>query len=151
MKQWKSAKEILDFAIQCEEEAVELYTNLAEKSKYAAMTATFKRFALEEKAHKEKLLRIKNEGTLESSTKEIVDLKIGDYLANVDTSVELDYQGALILAMKNEKAAFKLYTHLAAATDDPALKEILLGLAQEEAKHKLHFEIEYDDNILTEN
>jgi hypothetical protein len=28
---------------------------------------------------------------------------------------------------------------------------MLLGLAQEEAKHKLRFEIEYDDQILTEN
>ena len=55
------------------------------------------------------------------------------------------------MAMKAEKAAFKLYTDLAAATDDDGLKQIFLDLAQEEAKHKLRFELEYDDSILTEN
>jgi rubrerythrin len=53
--------------------------------------------------------------------------------------------------MKEEKAAFKLYSDLAARTDDAAAKEVLLMLAQEEAKHKLRFEIEYDDNILKEH
>jgi len=53
--------------------------------------------------------------------------------------------------MKAEKAAFILYTDLALATDDPGLKETLLRPAQEEAKHKLRFEIEYDDEILKEN
>jgi len=53
--------------------------------------------------------------------------------------------------MKAEKAAFKLYTDLASATDDPTLKAMLLGLAQEEAKHKLQFEIEYDEEILKQN
>ncbi len=52
--------------------------------------------------------------------------------------------------MKAEKAAFKLYHTLASTTDDPALKATLLGLAQEEAKHKLRFEIEYDDEFLRE-
>ena len=31
------------------------------------------------------------------------------------------------------------------------MRELFLSLAQEEAKHKLRFEIEYDDMILTEN
>jgi rubrerythrin len=53
--------------------------------------------------------------------------------------------------MKKEKEAFRLYTTLADFTDDPILKDTFHGLAQEEAKHKLRFEVEYDDNILTEN
>ena len=63
----------------------------------------------------------------------------------------MDYQQALTVAMKAEKAAFRLYSGLATACDNPALKEVLLGLALEEAKHKLRFEIEYDDNVLKEN
>jgi rubrerythrin len=51
--------------------------------------------------------------------------------------------------MKGEKGAFKLYSDLASTTDDPGLRATLLGLAQEEAKHKLRFEIEYDDEFLT--
>jgi rubrerythrin len=63
----------------------------------------------------------------------------------------MDYQSALILAMKQEKAAFRLYTDLAASTDDEKVRDLFLGLAQEEAKHKLRFEVEYDDDFLRDN
>jgi len=53
--------------------------------------------------------------------------------------------------MKAEKAAFKLYSDLAASAPDAALKNTFLAMAQEEAKHKLRFEILYDENVLTEN
>ena len=62
----------------------------------------------------------------------------------------LNYRDALVLAMKKEKAAFKLYSILAECMNDQVLKTTFLALAQEEAKHKLRFELEYDD-LLTEN
>ncbi len=36
---------------------------------------------------------------------------------------------------------------MAAATEDSAIRESLLALANEEAKHTLHFEIQFDDAI----
>jgi rubrerythrin len=81
-----------------------------------------------------------------------MDMKIGDYLVEVNKSREdLTYQESLIIAMKEEKAAFRLYLDLANRTEDARLKKTFLMLAQEEAKHKLRFEIEYDDYILKEN
>ena len=80
--------------------------------------------------------------------------KISDYLIEVDPEVqgsELDYQQALIVAMKKEKAAFKLYTNLAEHTEQQEYRHLFRALAQEEAKHKLRFEIEYDEQFLTEN
>ena len=53
--------------------------------------------------------------------------------------------------MKKEKAAFKLYTDLSEKAGDESLRSFFLALAQEEAKHKLSFELEYDDYVLTEN
>ena len=53
--------------------------------------------------------------------------------------------------MKREKASFRLYSDLAASVDDEDLKQTFLALAHEEAKHKLRFEVEYDDVILAEN
>ena len=53
--------------------------------------------------------------------------------------------------MKDEKASFRMYTQLAAGTDNPELRTTLLRLAQEEAKHKLRFEIEYDDYVMMED
>ena len=142
--------EILGFAIEQEEQAARFYTDLANKMSHEPMKGAFLDFAEEERGHKAKLLSIKAGKQLLPAEQRVMDMKIGDYLEDVELSADLDYQQALILAMKAEKAAFKLYQDLAAATDDPALKQTLLALAQEEAKHKLRFEIEYDDVILKE-
>ena len=146
-----SVDEILDFAIRQEEHAANFYTELAAKMSRAHMKETFLAFAEEEKSHKAKLMAVKDGQVMLVSEKRVLDLKIGDYLEEVTPSADLDYRQALILAMKTEKAAFKLYSDLASTTDNAALRQTLLGLAQEEAKHKLRFEIEYDDNFLKEN
>ena len=148
---FKSAADILDFAIQKEEEAAELYRDVAQTLSGPEMKEVFESFAREEMQHKAKLIEVKKGNLIVSAEKKIFDLKIGDSLVDVKPSPNLDYQHALIFAMKAEKAAYKLYNELAEATDDASLKELFLGLAQEEAKHKLRFEIEYDDQILTEN
>jgi len=150
MKQFDSVEEVLEFAIGEEENAMKFYTELAERSTNEQMKKTFLGFAKEEKGHKEKLLAVKAGKSLTPAVKKIRDLKIADYLVEVDADKELNYQEALILAMKKEKAAFKLYNDLADATEDSSLYSLLLELAQEEAKHKLRFEVEYDDNVLRE-
>jgi rubrerythrin len=53
--------------------------------------------------------------------------------------------------MKQEKQAFRLYTDLAERADNDELRQMFLALAHEEANHKLHFEIEYDERVLREN
>jgi rubrerythrin len=149
---FNSANEILDFAIKKEEEAYDFYVGLAEKVKTPGMKQVFKDFALQEKGHKEKLLGVKAGQIGLPSDAKIKDLKIGDNLEDIgEVGPHIDYQTALIIAMKAEKNAFRLYSDLVAATTDPNLKAILTGLANEEAIHKLRFEVEYDDHFLTEN
>jgi hypothetical protein len=82
---------------------------------------------------------------------EVLDLKISDYLVEVGATENISYQDALIVAMKRERAAFELYTDMAAQVPESHLKEVLQGLAKEEAKHKLFFESEYDDRVLMDN
>ncbi len=152
MQNFKSLNQILEFAIKDEQRASNLYADLAKRSQNDEMRRTFMQFSLEELGHKKKLERIQSGGEVVVPDAKVQDLKIGDYLVEVSTSRDdLSYQEALIIAMKEEKTAFKLYSDLAARTDDPATREVLLMLAQEEAKHKLRFEIEYDDEILREN
>jgi len=151
MKAFGSVDEILDFAIGKEEEAAQLYTSLAGQTKKSWMRQVFEEFAGEERGHKAKLQAIKQGKRLLPAAEKVMDLKIGDYLMDVEASSSLDYQEALVLAMKEEKAAFRLYSDLAAATEDDAVRATLLALAQEEARHKLRFEIEYDEQILTGN
>lgn len=149
MANFKSVDDILDFAIKNEEEAYEFYTNLASKVETPGMSHVFESFAAEEQGHKAKLLDVKKGRYLQPSEKAIMDLKIGDYLVDVEVTDDMKYQDALIVAMKKEKAAFKLYMDLAAQVTGE-FKNTFVALAQEEAKHKLRFELEYDDNILAE-
>jgi rubrerythrin len=115
------------------------------------MSKIFSDFAKEEEGHKRKLLDVKAGKQLAPVEKKVIDLKIGDYLVDVEPSSHMDYQQALILAMKKEKKAFKMYTDLASIADNDNVRNLFSALAQEEAKHKLRFEIEYDDFVMTEN
>ena len=151
MKQWQSVDDVLDFAIEREQEAAEFYGDLAGQMEKAYMQQVFSGFAREEMGHKARLTAIKEGKLLASAGKQVIDLKIGDYLVAEEPTGKMDYQDALIVAMKKEKAAFRLYSDLAAAAGDAALTETFLSLAQEEAKHKLRFEVEYDEHFLTEN
>jgi rubrerythrin len=149
-----SVQEILEFAIQKEVEAHDFYLEWSGRMEKASMKKKLLDFANEELKHKEKLTAIKaNKLQMQalSPEKKVIDLKIGDYLVDVDPSTDLDYQGTLILAMKKEKKAFKLYNDLAEMTQNENIRTLFLGLAQEEAKHKLRLETEYDEYILTEN
>ena len=143
--------EILDFAIAREQEAHDFYVDLAEKARSSSMRDVFAGFASEELGHKHKLESIKGGKREFAPSKAVMDLKISSYVVDVEPDGDLDYQHVLILAMKREKAAFKLYSDLAAAVEDPSIKTAMLALAQQEAKHKLRFEVEYDDEILKEN
>ena len=143
----KCVNEIFDLAIKKEEEAARFYTDLSAQTDNPVMKQVFLDFAAEEKCHKEKLAAIKAGQMPLPAEEQVLDLKIADYLDDVEPCTALDYAQALALAMKNEKAAFRLYTDLAGKVTHEPLKSTLLILAQEEAKHKLRFEVEYDEYL----
>ena len=151
METWNTADEILDYAMAREEEAAKFYADLAGVMERETMRELFRQFSREEEGHRARLQDVKRRGTFRLSGKRVQDLKLGDYLVNVRPKPDMTFQEALILAMKREKASFKLYTDMSAAVDDTALNELLAGMAQEEAKHKLRFEIEYDDYVFRED
>jgi len=151
MKQFKSVDEILDFAIAKEEEASNFYSDLAKRMQRAAMKKVFEDFSREELSHKAKLMAVKSGKLLLKAKEKVLNLKIAEYVSEVPKTGDFDYQKALILAMNREKESFKLYSDLASTTDDAGIRETFLALAQEEAKHKLRIELEYDERILGEN
>jgi|Deesub1362A_J573_1020465.scaffolds.fasta_scaffold00141_4 rubrerythrin len=149
MAEFKSIEEIIDFAIKREEEAYNFYKEWSEKVK-PEIKPVFEKLAQEEGKHKQKLLEVKS-GELrkfvESGSKEVLDLKMSDYLVDVEVKPDMSYQDALILAMKREKSAFKFYEDFANKTSDENIKDLFIALAQEEARHKLKLEMLYDDYL----
>lgn len=151
MKEFENIDEILDFAINEEQQAVDFYISLAENAKNEYMKTTFFDFAKEEVNHKNRLMDIKQNGLFTMKPEMVADLKISDYTVSVHPTPNMTYSDALVLAMKKEKAAFKLYSKLAERAPDAGIKDVFLSLAAEESKHKLRFEIEYDEFVLKEN
>nr|NQU94282.1 ferritin family protein [Bacteroidota bacterium] len=151
MEDFKSIDDILDFAINSEQSAVEFYSQLANESRNEEMKKVFLQFAKEEMGHKANLTRIKTDGSFTLKDEKVIDLKMSDYLVDVEPTPNMPYEDALVLAMKREKNAFKLYSNLAEKAPNAQLKKIFQSLALEESKHKLRFELEYDDYVLKEN
>ncbi|MHC4620812.1 MAG: rubrerythrin, partial [Planctomycetota bacterium] len=55
-----------------------------------------------------------------------------------------DYKDMLLLGIEKEEASFRTYVNLLMSVRDEESREVLLALAEEEVKHKLRFEMEYD-------
>ena len=151
MEKFNSIDEILDFAIDQEQEAIDFYSELANNVKSEEMKKIYLEFVEEEMGHKTKLLNIKATKNFEVSNENVTDLKVSDYLVAEKATPDMSYQDALIIVMKKEKAAFKLYNALAKMAPNEELKNIFQMLAIEEAKHKLQFESDYDEYILKDN
>jgi len=151
MVDFTNINDVLDFAIGEEQAAVDFYMKLAEMSNNNQIKQVFHEFAEEEMKHKAKLMEVKINGATVFGTTRVVDMKLSDYLVDVKPKPNMSYEEALILAMKKEKAAFKLYTALAERAQQPEMQDLFRLLAMEESKHKMRFEIEYDDYVLREN
>ncbi len=143
--------EILVCAIGQEQQAADFYASLAARTEKAGMKEMLLEFAEEEKHHKERLLAAKTGERKLTLEKEVLALKISDYLVEVDARDNISYQDALIVAMKRERATFELYSDMAEKVPDTNLMQVFVGLAKEEAKHKLFFEIEYEERVLMHN
>jgi rubrerythrin len=146
---FRSIDEILVFAIDKEKEAVTFYTELSKKESIADLAKTFKELAQEEAKHVKLLTNIsKNRKVIDSyELKKVADLKISDYLAEKEYTEGMPMQDILVLAMKREEMAVKLYTNLAMGSVDDEFIKLFKLLAQEETKHKLTFETLYDNDL----
>jgi len=152
MGELSSVEEILEYAITREVEANEFYLALADRVENPAMGELILEFAKEELEHKAKLeLEVMKRGKVVAEDEDAVELKLTDYIVDVVDNPAMDYKDLLLLGMKKEKTSFRLYIDLAAIIQDEELRETLLSLAEEEARHKVQLEIDYDEVVLRKN
>jgi rubrerythrin len=145
MDPWCTVDAVLDFAIDNESASAEFYRSLAEREQQPTLRETLNGLAKVELGHKQKLEAIKKQGTFRSKKANRIKLNIDDYRVEDEPSPDLDVKRALMVAMQREKVAYQLYMDLAEQADDQRIREAFLVLADEEAKHKNHFEVEYND------
>lgn len=144
---FKSTDDILAYAIDKEKEAVAFYKGLSTKDNFASVKETFLNFAGEEQKHVELLQgMVDNKSTIQNyEIKSIPDLKISDYLVDIEYEEGMFMNDIIRLAMKREEQAVKLYKDLASRSENPEVTKIFQILIQEESKHKLALESMYDD------
>ena len=137
---------ILEFAISKEIESYHLYRALARRVETPKMRDVFEELAAEELGHKARLeLEIIKTGRVIPAQEEFQAGPDSDYIVDEDNALlDMDYKDMLLLGMEKEEASFRTYVNLVANARDTQTQELLLALAEEEVKHKLRFETEYD-------
>ncbi len=146
---FKSFEELIRFAIDKEQEAIDFYEEASKQEPYSGGKTTFKEFAGEERKHRALLEGfLKGERKLDAYIfKWIPDMKRSDYMVDLSYKKGMPYADILRLAMKREEKALKLYNDLAAKSQEKDLAQMFKMLSQEEAKHKLKLETLYDDYV----
>jgi len=138
--------EVLELAIQREVEAYHFYMAVAERVDNPEMRQVLEDFAKEELEHKAKLeLEVFKIGYILPTDNQLIVPSNDNYnISNTDSLLNMDYKDILLLAIGKEEASFRTYINLLPTVHDQQSRETLLAIAEEEAKHKHRFEIEYD-------
>ncbi|MDP2646056.1 MAG: ferritin family protein [Desulfobacterales bacterium] len=147
--EFENITEIIDFAIGKEIEAAQFYRQVSRMEGFSGTREMFAGFAKEEEKHQKMLENLK-QGALDKSLagydfKWIVDIRRSDYAVDMEYKEAMSYNEILMLAMKREEKALRLYNAFLKEAQTQDMKTVFKVLCQEEAKHKLRLETEYDD------
>ena len=140
-----SDEEILEFAIFRENEAYNFFMALASKVEDPNIKKMLEDLAAEELEHKEKLeLEIMKTGRTVSTELQPARPPSDYILMDDQVQLDLDCKDVLLLGMEKEEATFRIFVNMIPTVKDEQSRELLLALAEEEVKHKLRFETEYN-------
>lgn len=137
---------ILEYAISKEVESYHFYMAMSRNVDTEKMQDVFEELAAEELGHRAKLeLEVIKAGKALTAQEEPEPRPDSDYIVSEGKAlIDMDYTDMLLLAMEKEEASFRTYVNLVANARDVETQELLLALAEEEVKHKLRFQTEYD-------
>jgi rubrerythrin len=143
--------ELISFAMQKEGGAAAFYQSAVAVARSPVAQVMFRELAEEERKHRRMLEGLNVKSLAAMKAEKIPDLKISDYLLDVGFEPTMNYQQVLTMAIKMEERSLRFYTGIAKRMVEPKARNLLEFLTQEEAKHKLRLETEYDKRILKED
>ncbi len=148
--EFQSYQAIIDFAVEKEMEAASFYEEAAGNESREETRKMFLDFAKEEQKHLDLLQNLDCTGecvlvTQDYQFKWISDLKRSDLMVDIVWQKGMAYRDILLLAMKREEKALKLYNELQQQSETETARNIFKILCQEEARHKLGLEKLFDD------
>jgi rubrerythrin len=151
MIKFESLQEIIDFAIDKEQEAADFYENLADDAEDVSITKELLRIRDEEIKHRDWLRYSPISFLSDAKPKQVNDLNIAQYIMPINPSEKMNFQDVIAIAMQRELMSMHLYTQLSSMVSDPTIRQALLNLSAEEGKHKFYFETLWDRYVLSED
>jgi len=145
--EFKSVPEILIFSISKERASIQFYKDLMLQLVDPATRSLFEVLIHKEEGHIAALqLEIEKLGhTVDTSEGNLNSpFRWDERLEQDDRTRDLSFVDALLLAIEKERAAFRLYAKLLATVKDEELSDVLMELAEEEMRHVLQLEREYE-------
>ena len=147
----RSMKDVIDFAINREEEARDFYLRCRDKIKNQGLKDFFQELADEEQKHYDLLKQRDVSNLADFEPAQVQSLKLSDFMVDVAFSPDMNYQEALTLAMKKEEKANAFYSAWQNRCNDSETAKLFAFLAGEEMKHKRKLEDVFDEDILMWN
>ena len=143
---FKSVAEILRFALSKEKASLQFYIDVASRVTNVATKCMFEAIEKEEQKHIEAIeLELMKLGVTVYPEKDMreSDFEWSESLEIDQGDENMDYRDAIYVAIQKEKAAFQLYTQVLGMVQEPEYRKIFMELAQEEMRHLMQFEREY--------
>ena len=137
-------QEIIQFAIEGEEESVAFYSHLVKKVKSQKVIQEIHHLIEMEENHVARLKEINIAAFSQRLPKKTFDLKIDDYRLDKKPTPHMSLEDLLEIAIQREQKSAELYTDLAKLFPHPE-KGVFENLAAEESSHRHHFELKLDD------
>jgi len=145
MGEVSSVGELLELAIAREIQAAEYLTKLAQQIVDPAARALVEQLAQEELGHKARLeLEVMKEGLVAQTLGRLIDVGEPEYGETFDIHPVSDVRQILAMAIRKERRSFRFYVDLAGVVLEEELHEALVELAEEEARHLIRLEREYN-------
>jgi rubrerythrin len=148
---FRSAAEVIAFAIAREIEAAAIYGRMAGLARTPGLRELCLFLEDQEGAHRSLLEGLTDDETRRLEPALAADLRIVDGLADEPLADDMTLQELLIFAARKEKGAAELYESLARSADGAKLQDLFRFLAGQESEHKLKLEAEYEKLFLKEN
>ncbi len=141
----KTIADVIELAINREEEAYDFYMDIHKKVQDAGVRDTVAFIAGEEKKHKAFLVgyRDGNYGSEALRMADVVEYKVAEYLEEPEISQGSRSEDVYLVAAHRESRSHQFYSELANMHAGGELKTMLLKMANEELKHKEKMEYLY--------
>jgi rubrerythrin len=147
--EFETIEDAIRFGIQKEEASARFYHDIGERMENPATKIIFEVLSHTELQHKSNLeLELMKIGkTVIETPCAIPDLPDNTYIEADEDASKMSFIDALQVAIRKERAAFVLYAGLMSQTTDPQLRQIFLELSEEEMRHLIQFENEYNNIV----